>query len=33
MDVELQVRKHLRRDAHPTASFIDQYCEEYREIF
>jgi SRSO17 transposase len=33
MDVELQVLKHLRRDAHPTVGVIDEYCEEYRDIF
>lgn len=33
MDVELQILKHLRRDAHPTVRFIDEYCEEYRRIF
>lgn len=33
MDIELQVLKHLRRDAYPTVGFIDEYCKEYREIF
>jgi len=33
MDVELQILKHLRRDAQPTVGVIDEYCEEYREIF
>lgn len=33
MDVELQILKHLRRDAHPTVGVIDEYCEEYRDIF
>jgi SRSO17 transposase len=33
MDVELQILKHLRRDAHPTVGIIDEYCEEYRDIF
>jgi SRSO17 transposase len=33
MDVELQILKHLRRDAHPTVRLIDEYCEEYRTIF
>jgi hypothetical protein len=26
MDVELQILKHLARDAQPTVSFIDKYC-------
>jgi hypothetical protein len=26
MDVELQIRKHLAREAQPTVSFIDKYC-------
>lgn len=33
MDVELQILKHLRRDAHPTVGVIDEYCQEYRDIF
>lgn len=33
MDVELQILKHLARDAQPTVSVIDQYCEAYKEIF
>jgi hypothetical protein len=33
MDVELQILKHLRRDAHPTVGIIDEYCEEYRDLF
>jgi len=33
MDVELQIRKHLARDAQPTVGIIDKYCEEYRDIF
>ncbi|CEJ46295.1 Mobile element protein [Umezakia ovalisporum] len=33
MDVELQILKDLRRDAHPTVEVIDECCEEYREIF
>ena len=33
MDVELQILKHLRRDAHPTVGVIDEYCEKYRDIF
>ena len=27
MDVELQILKHLKRDAQPTVAIIDQYCE------
>jgi SRSO17 transposase len=33
MDVELQILKHLARDAHPTVGIIDEYCEEYRNTF
>ena len=33
MDVELQILKHLARDAHPTVAIIDSYCAEYRELF
>ena len=33
MDVELQILKHLRRDAHPTVGVIDKYCEKYKDIF
>jgi SRSO17 transposase len=33
MDVELQVLKHLARDAQSTVSFIDQYCNEYKDLF
>ncbi|MBD2473385.1 hypothetical protein H6G90_38400 [Nostoc sp. FACHB-145] len=33
MDVELQILKHLRRDAHPTVAVIDEYCAEYKELF
>ena len=33
MDVELQILKHLKRDAQPTVSIIDRYCEEYNDIF
>lgn len=33
MDVELQILKHLARDARPTVSVIDQYCEAYKNIF
>ena len=33
MDVELQIIKHLRRDAQPTVGIIDEYCQEYRDIF
>jgi len=30
MDVELQILKHLSRDAQPTVSFIDKYCKYYK---
>jgi SRSO17 transposase len=33
MDVELQVLKHLARDAHPTVAMIDEYCGEYKDLF
>ncbi len=33
MDVELQILKHLPRDAQPTVAFVDEYCSEYRDIF
>ena len=33
MDVELQIVKHLARDAHPTVTIIDEYCTEYRDLF
>ena len=33
MDVELQILKHRRRDTHPTVGIIDEYCEEYRDLF
>jgi len=33
MDVELQILKHLARDAHPTVAIIDEYCAEYRDLF
>ena len=33
MDVELQVLKHLARDAQSTARAIDEYCAEYKHIF
>ena len=33
MDVELQILKHLKRDAQPTVSLIDQYCEAYKDLF
>jgi len=29
MDVELQILKHLARDAQPTVTFIDKYCVGY----
>ena len=33
MDVELQILKHLPRDAHPTVAVIDEYCAEYKDLF
>jgi SRSO17 transposase len=33
MDVELQILKHLARDAHPTVAIIDGYCAEYKDLF
>lgn len=33
MDVELQILKHLARDARPTVEVIDQYCEAYKTLF
>jgi SRSO17 transposase len=33
MDVELQIQKHLKRDARPTVSVIDQYCSAYNDLF
>ena len=33
MDVELQILKHLKRDARPTVSIIDSYCQSYRDLF
>jgi SRSO17 transposase len=33
MDVELQIRKHLARDAQPTVAIIDEYCAEYKDVF
>lgn len=29
MDVELQILKHLKREAQPTVAVIDQYCQAY----
>ena len=33
MDVEMQIQKHLARDARQTVSFIDNYCSHYKSIF
>ncbi len=33
MDVELQILKHLARDAQQTVSVIDQYCQGYKALF
>ena len=33
MDVELQIKKHLAIDVQPTVSIIDEYCDQYRDLF
>jgi SRSO17 transposase len=33
MDVELQILKHLKRDARPTIAVIDRYCSAYNDLF
>ncbi len=33
MDVELQILKHLARDAHSTVAIVDEYCAEYKDLF
>ncbi len=33
MDNELQILKHLARDAHSTGPVIDEYCAEYKGLF
>ena len=33
MDVELQILKHVKRDAQPTVTIIDQYCSAYNDLF
>lgn len=33
MDVELQIIKHLARDAQPTVTLIDEYCSSYKDLF
>jgi hypothetical protein len=33
MDVELQVIKHLARDAQKTIPLVDEYCRDYRVLF
>jgi SRSO17 transposase len=33
MDVELQILKHLAREAQPTVGFIDEYCAGYKDLF
>ena len=33
MDNELQILKHLARDAHATVAVIDEYCAEYKDLF
>ena len=31
--MELQILKHLKRDARPTISVIDRYCSAYHDLF
>ena len=33
MDVELQILKHLARDAHSTVCVIDEYCSYFKDLF
>ncbi len=33
IDVELQILKHLARDARSTVSVIDDYCAMYKDLF
>jgi hypothetical protein len=33
MDVELQIIKHLAREAQPTVAVIDEYCSSYKDLF
>ena len=33
MDNELQILRHLARDAHPTVAVIDEYCAQYKDLF
>src|SRR4028119_531683 len=33
MDVELQILKHLARDAHPTVAILDEYCASDKDLF
>jgi SRSO17 transposase len=33
MNVELQILKHLPRDAQKTVGLIDSYCSYYQELF
>ena len=33
MDVELQILKHLARDAHPTVASKDEYFAEDQDLF
>ena len=33
MDKELQILKHLAREAYPTVAIIDFYCAEYKDLF
>jgi|GEM_PF-1619354 len=33
MDVELQILKHLKRDAQSKVGLTDEYCESYSDLF
>ncbi len=33
MDVELQILKHLPRDAQLLGALVDEYCAEYKDLF
>ncbi len=33
MDIELQIKKHLARDAQETVAIIDEYCDDYKDLF
>ena len=33
MDIKLQIKKHLARDAQETVAIIDEYCDDYKDLF